>query len=90
MKIKQSDYLILKGAIMAVDKQKIKDHKEFLITENKFTDFNKRLRWDCFHATGLRIGDGVGVDGDINLYSYLNDNHIDTALNKIMIELNLY
>ena len=42
-----------------------------------------RYRWDLLHATELTIGDGIGVMGDINLYAYLNDNHIDTALRKI-------
>lgn len=43
-------------------------------------DVEKRFRWDLLYMTKIRIGDGVGIEGDINLYSYLNDDHIDTAL----------
>jgi hypothetical protein len=43
----------------------------------------KRFRWDLFLATKIRIGDGIGMKGDIDLYQYLDDSHIDTALRKI-------
>ena len=46
----------------------------------------KRLRWDLFWASNCKIGDGAGMSGDINLYSYMNDDHIDTALRRIMNE----
>lgn len=47
------------------------------------------LRWALLRVSGIRIGDGIGVDGDINLYHYLNDIHIDTALGLYMRERGL-
>jgi hypothetical protein len=43
-----------------------------------------RYRWDILRATGLKIGDSIGMPGDIPLYDYLNDDHIDTALRSIV------
>jgi hypothetical protein len=47
-------------------------------------DKDKRYRWDLLWASGLKIGDGVGVPGDLNLYAYLNDDHIDSALRQLV------
>jgi hypothetical protein len=44
----------------------------------------KRYRWDLLWASKIKVGDGVGTHGDINLYAYLDDTHIDTALRKIV------
>ena len=44
-----------------------------------------RFRWDCFHATKIRIGDGIGLTGDITVPD-CHDSHIDTALRRIMKE----
>ena len=43
-------------------------------------DIEKRFRWDLFHAAKITLGDGKGMSGDINLYAYMNDEHIDTVL----------
>jgi len=48
------------------------------------TDIDKRYRWDLLYASGLKIGDGVGVPGDLELYGYLNDEHIDSALRSFI------
>lgn len=40
----------------------------------------QRYIWDMLWRCRLKIGDGAGRDGDINLYAYLNDDHITTAL----------
>lgn len=48
---------------------------------------NKRYRWDLLYLSGLTLGDGRGAPGDINLYSYLDDTHIDTALCHIVPSL---
>lgn len=44
-------------------------------------DIDKRYRWDLHYAAGLTrfVCD--------NLYSYVNDTHIDTALRRIVGEL---
>jgi len=88
MKMTKEHYNFIKGAISCLDKNLIKEHKQFIIDEGKAKDINKRLRWDCFHATKIKIGDGIGQDG-LPLYSYLNDDHIDTALRNIIKELNI-
>lgn len=43
----------------------------------------KRYRWDMLEKSGIKIGDGINVDGDVNIYAYANKNHMDTALRKI-------
>lgn len=82
MKITPEDYEILKKAIKDVvdntpDPENLFDET---MSETGFA-------WSLFWATGLCIGDGQGCQGDINLYAYLNDNHITTALKRIVKEL---
>jgi len=43
----------------------------------------KRYRWDMLEKSKIKIGDGINIDGDVNIYAYANNNHIDTALRKI-------
>jgi len=43
----------------------------------------KRYRWDMLEQSGIKIGDGINIDGDVNIYAYANKTHIDTALRKI-------
>jgi len=33
--------------------------------------------------TNITIGDGINIIGDVDIYAYANDTHIDTALRKI-------
>ena len=51
-----------------------------IIAEGKAKNPDKRVRWDYLYAAKLSawICD--------NLYSYMNDEHIDTALRSIMQE----
>lgn len=89
MKITSEHYNVLKDGIIALGIDKIKAHKQdlpFMTPAPK--NLNKRIRWDCFHATGIKIGDGIGQDG-LPLYAYLDDRHIDTALKHIMKELGI-
>ena len=44
---------------------------------DKVKDINVRFRWDLYHFSGAHKACG-------NLYSYLNDDHIDTALRNIV------
>jgi hypothetical protein len=41
-----------------------------------------RFIWDSFWKTGLKIGDGKGMSGDVALPS-IHDDHLDTAFRKI-------
>lgn len=43
----------------------------------------KRYRWDLLEKSGIKIGDGISIDGDVNIYAYANNTNIDTALRKI-------
>ena len=79
MKIKTEHYNTLKNAIAPL-KEHFAKHKENIIAEGKSKDIEKRLRWDVFHAS--KYG---GILSE--LYSYMNDEHIDTALKKIMLEI---
>ena len=46
-----------------------------------------RLVWDYFHATvqRLQITDGESYVWMRGIYDYLNDNHIETALKRIIL-----
>jgi hypothetical protein len=63
---------------MSINAQYIPQYRAHIIAEGKAKDVEKRLRWDVLYLSGLSkwICD--------NLYSYLNDEHIDTALRAIM------
>ena len=89
MKIKPEHYEVLKAAINKLDRTAIFNHAESLKSDARVKDLSKRLRWDCFWATGLKLGDGVGVHGELPLYEYMHDSHIDTALKQIMKDLHI-
>lgn len=79
MKIKPEDYEHLKSAIALIPRDKALAHKALTLGSDK----ERRFRWDLLYKARLSpwICD--------NLYSYLNDSHIDTALKKIVLELSL-
>lgn len=80
MKIKPEHYTYMKQAISNVNVEAI---KERIALGNAPKDYAMRLRFDCLYASGLTawVCD--------TLYSYANDNHIDTALKSICKELNI-
>ena len=49
-------------------------------SEGKAKDVEKRVRWDAFRHAGY-----AGILSE--LYEYLDDTHIDTALRSIMSEI---
>ena len=55
--------------------------REFIVREGRTKDIDKRIRWDMLYGwIGIRwIGNEV--------YSYLDDDHIDTALRAVMKQL---
>lgn len=59
---------------------RIPAHREFIRKEGRAKDIEKRLRWDLFYSATRAVGFP-------NFYSYLNDDHIDTALRAIMKEI---
>lgn len=84
MKVKQEHYQEILDGISALGTDKINQHKQYLLSpENprKPKDLEMRLRWDCLNYT---LGSKWICD---NLYSYCNDDHIDTALKRVMKEI---
>ena len=80
MKMKLEHYDFLKDA-MQRNAGHIPQIHAHIVAEGKAKDIEKRLRWDLVYLSGLShwISD--------NLYSYLDDTHIDTALRYIMRDL---
>ncbi|NQY86131.1 MAG: hypothetical protein HRT51_00045 [Colwellia sp.] len=79
MKITPEDYTILESAIKRTITRtglSIDNYTSLGLTA-------KRYRWDMLEQSGIKIGDGINIDGDVNIYAYANKSHIDTALRKI-------
>jgi len=43
----------------------------------------KRYRWNLLEKSQIKTGDGVNINGDINIYADANKVHLDTALRRI-------
>lgn len=81
MKIKPEHFATMQQkieAFVAANRDKVLAHREGLKTDERVKDLDKRFRWDLSRAAvGARwICDEV--------YSYANDDHIDTALRRIV------
>lgn len=81
MKIKPEDYSFMRDQIARIDPDRLKVHRENLKSDARLKDIDKRMRWDVVYAAGL-----LGFTCDV-LYKYMSDDHIDTALRKIQLEL---
>ena len=79
LKITKADYEVLEAAINRVIQLNPNIRERY--KNAGLSDM--RFRWDLLHASKLKIGDGVGMSGDLELYRYLNDSHIDAALAAI-------
>lgn len=77
MKIKSEHYQTMLNAIASLPRDKYLEHKALELGADKA----KRFRWDLFSAAKLY------TFASDELYSYLNDEHIDTALKAIVKEL---
>lgn len=85
MKMKPEHYTILERAIKPLDTRERRERYlrgEFSRSE-ACHDRDMRYRWDLLHVSCVKIGDGVGMGG-LPLYGYLDDEHIDTALRRIV------
>lgn len=80
MKMKPEDFAVLKQHIEAV--VAASPGAAALYKAKGLTHL--RYRWDLLYASKLKIGDGAGTKGELNLYAYMNDTHIDTALRAIV------
>jgi hypothetical protein len=82
MKIKKEHYNHILTEIGKIDVNLLQHHKKTLENDPRVKDIEKRFRWDLlFAANSLWVCD--------NLYSYMDDSHIDTALKSIVRELGL-
>ena len=79
MKITPSHYSIIRDSILPLA-SRFPAHRDFLKSEGKAKDIEKRLRWDAFRSSGY-----AGILSE--LYAYLNDTHIDTALRSVVSEI---
>lgn len=79
MKIKKEHYDYMFKCINE-NKDKLPYIKENAVANPKVKDIDKYIRWA---AISYFVGSKWICD---NLYSYLNDTHIDTALRQIMKE----
>ncbi|WP_234305477.1 hypothetical protein, partial [Diaphorobacter sp. J5-51] len=90
LRIRDADLAVLQKAICPLDT----NERRARYQSGKFPyaegcrDINMRYRWDLVYASGMRFGDGRGMQGSLNLYSYLNDKHIDAALRSFIPPLN--
>lgn len=79
MKITLEDYAILERAVK-------KTITRTGLSLDNYTSLGltaKRYRWDLLEQSDIKIGDGTTTDADVNIYTYANKNHVDTALRKI-------
>ena len=79
MKITPEDYTVLESAVKRTIAQTG-------LTLDNYISLGltaKRYRWDMLEKSRIKIGDGISINGDVNIYAYANNNHIDTALRKI-------
>lgn len=79
MKITAEHYDVLKTAIARLSREECLAHKALELGKDK----NMRFRWDLLYMS--KMIDWV-CD---NLYTYLDDTHVDTALKSIVKELAL-
>lgn len=91
LRIRPRDLEALRQAVVAQDTQE----RRKAYCAGKFTlaskcpDWDWRYRWDLLRASRLRLGGGMLARGDLDLYAYLNDRHIDAALRSIVPPLNV-
>jgi len=82
MKMEWEHYCHLRDAISKVwTQEKHNLHRQFIVNEGKSKDVERRLRWDWLYYA--QMSSWICA----NLYPYINDNHINTALKRIMADL---
>ena len=78
MKMTLEHYNQVKAAIASIPRELALEHKSKELGKDK----DMRFRWDLFIAAKL------STFASDELYQYLNDDHIDTALKSVIKELN--
>ena len=84
MKFTNEHYSILKNRVadLGIDKLKTaqNEYKQKGLSETRFL-------FDVFYASKTKIGDGVGMSSNCGIEGDYNDNHIETAMKKVIKEL---
>jgi hypothetical protein len=80
MKVKLEHYCHMREAMRPLV-DRIPAHREAIAKEGKSKDVDMRVRWDWMHAA--KLTPYVCKE----LYPYVHDTHIDTALKAIVKEL---
>ena len=77
LKITQADFDALAGAVAPLDtpERRAAYLRGDFPRADVCGDRDKRYRWDLVHASGFRV---------VDLYGYLSDPHIDSALRRIV------
>ena len=83
MKIKTEHYNYMFMAVMGLGKPQIISIRDDVEQNPKVKDVEKAFRWALIHVA---IPSKWICD---NLYSYANDDHIDTALKAVVKNLNM-
>jgi hypothetical protein len=86
MKIKPSHYAAIKNAFITLAPV-ASSHFDKLLLDKRVKNIGMRFRWDLFYMCLSLPETPRNLMSEI--YSYANDSHIDTALIKIMKELDL-
>ena len=88
LKMKQHhyDWILehMRTRVLELGPQRLVDYAAMLRTAAEVKDTNKRMRWDLFHVA-------VPNKADLyrDLYEYLDDSHIDSALRAVMADLGI-
>lgn len=84
MKIESGHYEKLKKLVSATaTKERLAEHRAALVEYGKCQDVEMRIRWDAFYCIPHEHRRLLCQE----LYNYLDDDHIDTALKKIIKEI---
>lgn len=83
MKIKPEHYEYIKSAFSKTDKNELSLYIQKVKESGKFKDLERRILSDCLYSA---VGSKWVWD---NLYPYMDDTHIYTALKRISKELEI-
>ena len=84
MKIKAEHYQYIKDSIAGLHPDTMTYLKQRVAEDSRVKDSAKRLRWDLLYMS--EAGSRWICD---NIYPYADDTHIDTALRKIIQDLDI-
>ena len=84
MKITADQLAFMEREIRTIPEFDMQKHYRELKTGDRVKDLKKRFMWDCFWAAGLSY-----YATDVLHKLGINDDYINTALNKIFKKLNL-